>query len=63
LAYRELFPKEYRYTELTPALRRLCESWTRGERELRRPRPELVAPHEPARVAARFHALFETTCG
>lgn len=59
LAYRELLPAEYRYSDLAPALRRLCHDWCEAGLALRADRRNLVKRHAAELVVARYHELFK----
>ncbi len=58
LSYQELFPAQFRYQDLTLALRDLCESWYRGEIDLRGDRSDLVDRHSLSVVVPRYYDLF-----
>ncbi|MCA8955301.1 MAG: DUF3524 domain-containing protein [Planctomycetes bacterium] len=58
LVYPELFPPEFRYTDLRAALEPLCLEFASGARELRGDRERLVAGHRKEAVLPRYHALF-----
>ena len=57
LCYPELFPAEYRYDDLFPALQELCQGWTASRLDLRAARPELLVRHASVSVVAQFHQL------
>jgi glycosyltransferase involved in cell wall biosynthesis len=58
LSYQELFPAEFRYHDLTLALRSLCETWYHGEVALRGDRSDLVDRHSESHVVPRYYDLF-----
>jgi glycosyltransferase involved in cell wall biosynthesis len=60
LAYRELLPAKYRYTddsELVQILGELVEGWTSGGLDLRSDRREITRPYLAAAVLPRYEAL------
>ena len=57
LAYRELFPEEFRYDDLDSSLLNLCRRWQSGEMEFRGDRRCLVAPFERGRMVAAYYDL------
>ena len=59
LAYPELYPEEFRYTDLESMLAPLCTEWTAGRIDLRADRRELFAEYAAERLIPRYHDLFQ----
>jgi len=62
LAYRELFPEEFRYLSdevLVDELERLCRGWIEGREVLRADRRTLTRVHLTSALLPRYEALFK----
>lgn len=60
LAYRELFPPEYRCDDWVDRVRRAILAYVAGRDPLRANRRELTQPYQAANVWPRYQALFES---
>lgn len=61
LAYREIFPEDYRYPDdaaLADTLDALCRAWVQGDTRLRADRRALTEVYQRDRVLPRYMALF-----